>query len=372
MSELAIILLIMFLGYLLGSIKVKGIQLGTSGVLLVALVFGHFGYELPKVLGDLGLVLFVGAVGYISGPIFIEDLKSSGLTFLTIGVSVILIGFITLYFLIKQMELPVALALGLLSGALTSTPGLGSALEATGGSELVTAGYGIAYVFGVIGVILFVQIMPKLSKISETERIEKSSNKLDELEKESNGYFKIDKYNLSIFSLAVFLGVIVGGFKMPLGNGLTFSLGTSGGPLLMGIVFGAKKKIGKLSLDVDGKLLENIREIGLILFLMRAGLASGDGFLEILFEYGYVLFIYGAILTLVPMIFGYMISRYIFKNTLEKTLGSLTGAMTSTPALGTLMETFDGDVSVGSSYAATYPVALVLLVLIPQIFVMFL
>lgn len=371
MSDLSILLIIIFLGYLLGSIKIKGIQLGTSGILLVALIFGHLGYSQPKILGDLGLVLFIGAVGYISGPIFIEDFKSNGFTFLAIGVSVILVGFAVIYLFVTKFSLPVPLALGLLSGALTSTPALASALEATGGSGLVTVGYGIAYVFGVVGVILFVQIMPILEKgkISENTIVEEAQ--VQEVKIRSKKVFKIDRYNLSVFSLAIFFGVLLGSIKIPLGNELTFSLGTSGGPLLAGIIFGYKKNIGKISLEVDKSLLSNIREIGLVLFLMKSGLASGNGFLDVLYEYGYILFIYGALITILPLIIGYLVARIIFKTNLKTTLGSLTGAMTSTPALGTLMEVFDGDVSIGASYAATYPMALILLVLLPQILVMF-
>lgn len=370
MSDLSILLLIIFLGYLLGRIKIKGIQLGTSGILLVALIFGHLGYTQPKILGDLGLVLFVGSVGYISGPVFIKDIKSNGLNFLIIGASVITTGFLILYLLISKFSLPAPLALGLLSGALTSTPALAAGLEATGGSQLVAVGYGIAYVFGVVGVILFVQIMPKISKTGvEIENINNATN----LNVEDHSYkdmFQIDKYNLAMFSLAIFLGIILGSIKIPLGNVLNFSLGTSGGPLLMGILFGSKRSVGKILFHVDEGFLCNIREIGLILFLIRSGLASGDGFIAVLREYGYMLFIYGALITIIPMLLGYFVSRFIFKTNLQRTLGSITGAMTSTPALGTLMEVFDNDVSVGAAYAGTYPMALVLLVLLPQFLVM--
>lgn len=374
MSELSVILIIIFLGYALGRISIKGISLGTSGILLVALVFGHLGYSLPKVIGDLGLAFFLGAVGFKSGPAFIEDLKSNGLTFIALGATVITLGFGILYIFIIKFALPVPLALGLLSGALTSTPALGASLEATGGSDLVTVGYGIAYVFGVVGVIIFVQIMAQIFKDEKATKpiVEEKIEKTVEAEEiDSRGKFKLDRNNLSMFALAAFLGVLLGSIQVPLGNGLSFSLGTSGGPLLVGILFGILKKVGVFSLEVDEVLLSHIREIGLLLFLIRAGLSSGDGFVDVLLEYGFVLFAYGAVITVVPMIIGFFVARVIFKTNIKTSLGSLTGAMTSTPALGTLMEVFHGDVSVGASYAATYPMALLLLVLVPQFFVMF-
>lgn len=72
MDSLLTIFIIAVLGYLLGSISIKGLSLGTSGVLLVALVFGHFGFEIPAIVRNFGLALFVGSVGLIAGPVFSE------------------------------------------------------------------------------------------------------------------------------------------------------------------------------------------------------------------------------------------------------------------------------------------------------------
>ena len=63
------------IGYLLGSVSVRGIQLGTSVVLIVALVFGHFGVAMPAEVKNLGLTLFVGSVGLIAGPVFFANLR---------------------------------------------------------------------------------------------------------------------------------------------------------------------------------------------------------------------------------------------------------------------------------------------------------
>ncbi|MGB4634144.1 MAG: permease, partial [Bacillota bacterium] len=74
LGTLEALFLLAMVGYVLGSIKIKGVHLGTSGVLLAALYFGHLGYQIPSVVRDLGLALFVGAVGLTAGPRFFRNL----------------------------------------------------------------------------------------------------------------------------------------------------------------------------------------------------------------------------------------------------------------------------------------------------------
>ena len=76
-------------------------------------------------------------------------------------------------------------------------------------------------------------------------------------------------------------------------------------------------------------------------------------------------FVYGAIMTLIPMIVGFLFAKFVIKLPLFNNLGSITGGMTSTPALGTLISTTKSD-DVASAYAATYPIALVTVVLASQ------
>lgn len=73
------------------------------------------------------------------------------------------------------MGLPTALSIGIMTGALTSTPGLAAALEATGDS-IASVGYGIAYPFGVLAVVLFVQLLPKILKIDLIKDLDRKSS----------------------------------------------------------------------------------------------------------------------------------------------------------------------------------------------------
>lgn len=153
--------LIVALGFILGKINFRGISLDVSAVIFIALLFGHFGVVIPKELGNFGLVLFIFTIGIQAGPGFFGSFKSKGKVLVTITLLIVgsacLTGVASKYILrIETDEI-----VGLIAGALTSTPGLAAAIDATKSSSASIA-YGIAYPFGVIGVILFVKLLPKM------------------------------------------------------------------------------------------------------------------------------------------------------------------------------------------------------------------
>lgn len=368
-NTLVLVFLIAVIGYLVGSIKIKGIELGTAGILLVALVFGHFGVEIPSLVRELGLICFVTSVGFIAGPKFFRNFKLNATSYILLGIIIILSGSLICGMIIKLFHIPTALSVGMMAGALTSTPGLAAALEATG-SEAASVGYGIAYPFGVIGVVLFVQLVPKILKTdmaAERARFEAAAgveNKEYHKTKKEE-LFYADSMGFFPFSMAIVMGIVLAKIEIPLPGGAVFSLGTSGGPLIAGLILGHFGHIGKVSVKVEKHVLECLREFGLALFLIGAGAQAGAGFIEILKEHGLLLFVYGALMTLVPLLVGYLFAAKVLKLSIFNTLGSICGGMTSTPALGTLIRVTETD-DVASAYAATYPVALVMVVLACQ------
>lgn len=156
---------IVALGFMLGRIKIFGLSLDVSAVIFVALFFGHFGIVIPKDFQYLGLVLFIFTIGIQAGPGFFESFKKEGrqlALFATILIGVaglITVAVVTLFDIDKNI------AIGLLTGSLTSTPGLAAAIDYTN-SPLASIGYGVGYPFGVIGVILFIRFLPKILGVS--------------------------------------------------------------------------------------------------------------------------------------------------------------------------------------------------------------
>ena len=385
---------IIAVGFALGRITVKGISLGDAGVFIVALLFGCLFYgslesQLPlytekalKIVESLGLILFVTSVGFIAGPKFFGNFKKNFKSYVVLALVVILAGGLAAVGCIffgrgvmgeaNHDELT-AMVVGLLSGSLTSTPAF-SAAKATvdpAYEGAVSVGHGIAYIFGVIGVVLFVQIIPKLSHANmDEERAKLVVSSDEEVKKQPKGkIFDLDGHGFAAFALAAIVGIFVGMIKIPLTakglSGTCFSLTTTGGCLLTSLVFGHFAHIGPVNVTPKGSTLKIFKELGLILFLVGAGIAGGAEFGE-LFKFSY--FIYGIVMTVVPMIVGFVFAKYVLRLSLLNNLGSLTGAMTSTPALGTLIGVSKTD-DVASAYAATYPIALIAVVLVSQFLV---
>ncbi len=398
---LFVVFSVLLLGYLLGRITIKGISLGDAGVFIIALVFGALFFNVNEagellfgasaqpydfssgltIIESLGLILFVTSVGYIAGPKFFGNFKKNFKSYVLLGVIIILAGGLSAVGCIYAGEIFgygatienqdgfVAMIVGLLSGSLTSTPAF-SAAKATVAEEftgLVSVGHGIAYIFGVVGVVLFVQIIPKLSKANMEEERAKLVIKSENSEKKAIAkLFEIDHLGIFGFSLAAILGTIIGQIKIPLSSaglsGTCFSLTTTGGCLLMSLILGHFGRIGRINIMPGQNTLKLFRELGLVLFLVGAGIPGGAEFIA---NFDPMYFIYGIIMTIFPLIIGFVFAKYVLKLSLLNNLGSLTGGMTSTPALGTLIGVA-GTEDVASAYAATYPIALIAVVLVSQ------
>ena len=473
-----------FIGLLLGRITIKGVSLGSAGVFIVALIYGalfanHISSTVSqkvdsqtidisanalKIVENIGLIFFIGSVGFISGPTFFTNLKKNFKSYLLSGIFIVLIATlscVSCFYMGKNsasdLEEFNAIMVGIYSGALTSTPAF-SAAKATADSKYesaVTVGHGIAYLFGVIGVVLFVQIVPKIIganmdieraliggegyekrigtertdhpdihvknvdksesedknqkkkidiKHEEEKRIEfdpkrittehiesthrpqnpkESINDENENENEDKGgeqvgtknnedkaWLVLDKYGLCVYGFGASFGIFIGAIRIPLSakllDGTTFSLTTTGGVLITTLLLGHYQRICCLSLKIEKNVLEIFRELGLILFLLGTGIAGGAKFIQ---YFKPIYFLYGIIMTIVPLILGFIFCKFVLRLCLLNNLGSLTGGMTSTPALGTLISVAQTD-QVGAAYAATYPIALISVVLASQFMIL--
>ena len=389
------VLAIAAVGYTLGRITIKGVNLGTAGVFIVALLFGAFLFpvlddqlmvgdeavsftkEALKIIENLGLIFFVTSVGFIAGPKFFRNMKKNFKSYVLLGIVIIASASLVCALCVLiggkltsvDHETFKSTMVGLFAGALTSTPAFSASKEAVAEigahyEDAVSAGYAIAYLFGVIGVVLFVQIIPKITKADMAEELKKISVEASESSKKKDDkkLVLLDELGLTPFSLAAILGVMLGSIKLK-----GFSLTTTGGCILVALVFGHFGRIGKISIMPEQSVLRTSRELGLMMFLIGAGVSGGAKFVQY-FEPVY--FLYGALLTLVPMVIGYVFAKFVLKMPLLNNLGSITGGMTSTPALGTLISVA-GSEDVASAYAATYPVALISVVIASKLIIMF-
>ena len=387
----------------------------------------------------------------MAGPGFFRNLKKNYKSYILIGIIIIAVGSLTTiscyYIAMGTIDLPsdaaklgitksdyaISMMTGIMSGSLTSTPAF-SAAQSTAADivpagaaatiqDVITIGHAIAYIFGVIGVVLFVQLIPRmlnadmekereLIKISDegesaaanepattdnskvaaanepaatdnskvaaanepmatdNGKVASEDGKIEKKEKETKRRIKIDLAGYAAFGIVAIIGIIIGMIKIPLSSdgfsGSTFSLTTTGGVLISSLVLSYIGHIGPLSIQTHPGVLKGFRELGLAIFLVGAGIPGGASFVK---YYQSIYFLYGVIITIIPMIIGYFIAYKVFKLPLLNSLGSITGGMTSTPALGCLIKTAGTD-DVASSYASVYPVALVCVVLSSQFMIL--
>jgi putative transport protein len=186
-EKMLVLFAILALGSLVGQVSIRGISLGAAGVLFTALVIGHFGGSVPREVMDLGLLLFVYAVGLQAGPRFFRTFRRHGMQYVAIAAVTSLAGLVATLAAAWYLKLPFPLATGLFTGALTCTPALAAAIDvieriSPGGSAAASVGYGVAYPFGMIGVVLLIQFLPRIrrSNLKEEETQWEHEKRLDE------------------------------------------------------------------------------------------------------------------------------------------------------------------------------------------------
>lgn len=184
---------IIFAGIWLGKIKVFGVSLGVTFVLFVGILLGHFGYtvhsDILHFLRDFGLILFIFSIGMQVGPGFFSSFKEGGIRMNMLAVTGVLLNAaiaIAIFYLQggEQGSTSLPEMVGIMSGAVTNTPGLGAAQQtvlqinenASNVSQEMAMGYAAAYPLGVVGIILSLILIKIFFKIDVNKEIEEVEN----------------------------------------------------------------------------------------------------------------------------------------------------------------------------------------------------
>jgi len=175
--QVILLFLIIALGFIIGRIKIFGFSFDSSAILFVAMAFGHYGFTLNSDFQTMGLILFIYAIGLQAGPSIFNISKKEGMQINLLVFSLLSLGAILTIILSGIWDIDTTISAGIFAGALTSTPGLAAAQEATQ-SPLTSTGYGIAYPIGVIGVMLFLKLLPLIfrANIRQEEEDEKKKS----------------------------------------------------------------------------------------------------------------------------------------------------------------------------------------------------
>lgn len=203
-----ILSLVIALGLCLGKLRVKGVSLGLAWILFIGLIFGHFSLNLDEhllhFLKEFGLILFVYSIGLEVGPGFFASFKNGGKSLNLLSMIVVALSIITTLVIFSFSGTSITSMAGILSGAVTNTPGLGAAQQAF--SDLrhidapsIAAGYAIAYPMGVLGVILSFIILRFALRVDKQKEEDEAKRGKGHLEAMTLNTFAVKVSNQMVF-----------------------------------------------------------------------------------------------------------------------------------------------------------------------------
>lgn len=377
-----------FTGVLLGRIRIGRFSFGVSGALFTGLVIGWLVYgkfampyegaaDAPAHAANmlkngvihidffyLFLILFVAAVGLLASKDLGAVVKKYGVKFIILGFLITFAGAAVTYLmvLVSPGQDPFTVS-GVYVGALTSSPGLGAAIETVAryGAEAeaaVGAGYAISYPFGVLVVILAVNFIPLIFSIDLEREKEVFKREMAEA-RSAAGTRDIPEvpFDTAGFVLTILIGYTLGSIKVYMGPLGHFSLGSTGGVLIGALLLGYIGDIGGIRFRMGSKILGVVREVSLAFFLSIVGLRYGYRVFDALISGGAYLAFVSLIVGIVAILAGYVVGRHLFGINWVMLSGSICGGMTSTPGLGAAIDAVGSD-DPAAGYGAVYPFAL--------------
>ena len=370
-----------FVGLLLGKIKIAKISLGITWVLFVGIALSACGislnHDMLHVIKEFGLILFVVGVGLQVGPGFFRSFKKGGLAMNLMALVNVALGVLITFIIAKVAHQDLADMAGVYTGAITNTPGLSAAQQAVtdlgieGASERLAAGYAVAYPLAVVGMIVSCILLRSLCRIDlgkePTELTAATPN--SQLPTPNSS-----KHNFALIPIFVIiaLGIILGSIPIPVGMKAPIKLGLAGGPLVVAIIggwLGVKK--GWFSTDfTEGQGVHALREVGIALFLAGVGLGAGGQFVSTVQEH-YMWVVYGVIITMVPPLIIATFGRLVLKMNYYTLMGFIGGSHTDPPTLAFANTVApEGCKLPNMGYATVYPLTMFLRIFTAQLLVL--
>ncbi len=328
---------------------------------------------------EFGLILFVYAVGLAAGPSFFSAFAKGGLKLNFLAVCIVFGGVATAAVIHLVTGINIGTVVGILSGAVTNTPGLGAATtvygELGGDGSLLATAYATAYPLGVIGIIFSiiavrvifgVNIDKENEKLRAEQAAAKSEAKTDGAKKEAGHHPPV----IEIF-VGICLGMILGSFPIYVpGLSVPLKLGLAGGPLVVAILMGAfGEKIG-FPTRISPSANALMREFGICMFLACVGLKAGETFVDSIMNGGLVWVGLGVIITVLPLMIVGPLAYKVFKVDYFTLMGVMSGSMTDPPALAYSSNAVGNDrPSIG--YSTVYPLTMFLRIMTAQLLIIF-
>ena len=371
-----------FIGLLLGKIKIAHVSLGITWVLFVGIALSACGItlnaEMLHVIKEFGLILFVVAVGLQVGPGFFRSFKKGGLAMNLMALVNVGLGVLITVIIAKVAKQDLADMAGVYTGAITNTPGLSAAQQAVtdmgvaGGAERLAAGYAVTYPLAVVGMIVTCILLRPFCRIDlKTENGKRKTENGKRNSEPLNPHSKKGFALIPIFVI-IALGIIIGSIPIPVGMKAPIKLGLAGGPLVVAIIggwLGVKK--GWFDTDfTEGQGVHALREVGIALFLACVGLGAGGQFVATVQEH-YLWVVYGIIITMVPPLLVGLFGRLVLKMNYYTLMGFIGGSHTDPPTLAFANTVApEGCKLPNMGYATVYPLTMFLRIFTAQLLVL--
>ena len=431
------------LGLLFGKVKFGKFNFGTSGAMFVGLAIGWLVYGYAQGIYEAGdetaagyaaavqimegnggrvihsyffqasLIVFIAAVGLLAAKDIGYVLRKYGTKFVVLGLLITFVGAASTYACTAVVKDTNSFAVaGVYTGALTSSPGLASALESAEShskemannyesaspaekkavirilnldekykdltventpklekrvkeayvnqsTSQVGVGYAVGYPFGVIIVILAVNFLNVIFRFDIEEEKRRYQIEMSAVRESTKSAKEIEttKFSIIAFAVVCFVGYLIGSIKIYMGPLGYVSLESTGGVLIGGLLLGYIGKIGPMNFRMDPETLSVIRELALAFFLAIVGLNYGYGAVDALFGSGLTLALVSIVVGVISCMVGFLVGRYAFHLNWIMLSGAICGGMTSTPGLGAATDAVGSEDPAGG-YGATYPFAL--------------
>ena len=230
----------------------------------------------------------------------------------------------------------------------------------------VGVGHSIGYPFGVLFLILGINVIPKIFGFDVEEEKKKyfAQKAIDIKNNEKLAASTMPEVPMDFvgFSLAAFLGYVLGSIKIYMGPLGMFSLGSTGGAILVSLGLGSIGKVGPVNFRMNSTVLGKMRTYFLSVFLAGTGLNYGFRVIDAITGSGYMIVIISSLVAILSVLFGFLLGRYAFHINWTLLSGAITGGMTSAPGLGAAVDALECD-EPAVSYGATQPLATLFIVI---------
>lgn len=444
-NQFFLMFLTIVFGLMIGKIKIGNFSLGVSGGIFSGIIIGYFvtrwaqgvqegeaAYQTAAGILKNGVVaniffiffllLFLLSIGLKVGGSIGTIFKKYGFKFVVIGVSIPLISMlmavILQFVVLGNNDVTEHETAGMFAGAMTSTPGYGTALDASNAidyktmytegenkqkeemlkiidpsgeltventTELsteqantykeamaskVSLGYTVAFPMGVLVIVVLISLLPRIFHIDLEKEKAEYEKEIKQIENKKENE-KIQPLNFMTMAVAAVIGILIGNINIPLGDLGTFSLGTAGGVLLAALILSYIGKIGPLNFRMDPKGLGYLYQMGLTFFMAVVGLRYGYDVVSSLTGSGLILALSAVVVEAVAVIASFFIGHKIFKLNWIILSGAIAGGCTSAPGLGAAISS-TGSEEPTTGYGAAQPFAILANVLLATLYFAFL